>query len=290
MKVISKAWFGAAMISACVLPAGWHGGPTGKPSTTPAGTLTRKASSTRRNVGSRLPRRRRGPSERTTPGSPRRSTISPGSSTPRTGPAEALPLAKSALAIREKAAGADPADMISSLNTLASIYDSAGLPSEAAADLRSLPRDRREGPRGRPSERRGDARQPGDGRPHPRQRRPGRGLLQAGPRHPREAAGGQPIDSAATLHNLGTLYTEQEKYAEAEPLLKRALALREKALGRSIRTSPLPSRHSVGSTPARGSPPRPSPCSRRRLPSMCSIWAKIIPTWRAVARSWGASA
>src|SRR3954466_2397999 len=44
---------------------------------------------------------------------------------------EALPLAKTSLAIREKAAGADDAEALSSLNTLASIYDSAGQFSEA---------------------------------------------------------------------------------------------------------------------------------------------------------------
>ncbi len=34
-----------------------------------------------------------------------------------------------------------------------------------------------------------------------------------------------------TLNNLAVLYYDQGKYAEAEPLLKRALAIREKALG-----------------------------------------------------------
>ncbi len=36
---------------------------------------------------------------------------------------------------------------------------------------------------------------------------------------------------ATSVNNLGDLYHAQGKYAEAEPLLKRALAIVEKALG-----------------------------------------------------------
>jgi tetratricopeptide (TPR) repeat protein len=43
-----------------------------------------------------------------------------------------------------------------------------------------------------------------------------------GPEHP---------DVANGLHNLAALYVTQGQYAEAEPLLQRALAIREKALG-----------------------------------------------------------
>ena len=37
---------------------------------------------------------------------------------------------------------------------------------------------------------------------------------------------------AATLNNQAELYKEQGRYADAEPLYKRLLAIREKALGR----------------------------------------------------------
>ena len=37
--------------------------------------------------------------------------------------------------------------------------------------------------------------------------------------------------SHVSLNNLAVLYDEQGRYAEAEPLYKRALAIREKALG-----------------------------------------------------------
>jgi tetratricopeptide (TPR) repeat protein len=40
-------------------------------------------------------------------------------------------------------------------------------------------------------------------------------------------------DVGSTLSNLGLVYRDQGKYVEAEELLKRALAVREKALGAS---------------------------------------------------------
>ena len=43
-----------------------------------------------------------------------------------------------------------------------------------------------------------------------------------GPDHP---------DTATSLNDLAELYNSQEKYAGAEPLLQRALAIREKVLG-----------------------------------------------------------
>ena len=36
---------------------------------------------------------------------------------------------------------------------------------------------------------------------------------------------------ASALNNLASLYKEEARYADAEPLYKRALAIREKALG-----------------------------------------------------------
>ena len=43
-----------------------------------------------------------------------------------------------------------------------------------------------------------------------------------GPEHP---------DVAASLNSMGDLYNTQGRYAEAEPLFRRTLAIREKALG-----------------------------------------------------------
>ncbi len=46
-----------------------------------------------------------------------------------------------------------------------------------------------------------------------------------------EAFGPNDPRLATTLNNLGVIYDTQGKHAEAEPLYKRALAIREKALG-----------------------------------------------------------
>ena len=40
------------------------------------------------------------------------------------------------------------------------------------------------------------------------------------------------MNAAASLNNLAALYDDQGRYAEAEPFYQRALAIREKALGR----------------------------------------------------------
>ena len=47
----------------------------------------------------------------------------------------------------------------------------------------------------------------------------------------RKALGEEHLDVALSLSNLGTLYARQKKYEAAEPLLKRALAIREQVLG-----------------------------------------------------------
>ncbi len=46
-----------------------------------------------------------------------------------------------------------------------------------------------------------------------------------------EKSGGGSIDEAISLNNLAALYQDQSRYAEAEPLYKRSLAIREKTLG-----------------------------------------------------------
>ncbi len=46
-----------------------------------------------------------------------------------------------------------------------------------------------------------------------------------------ETFGGEHTRLATSLNNLAELYRAQGKYAQAEPLLRRALAIKEKALG-----------------------------------------------------------
>jgi hypothetical protein len=47
-----------------------------------------------------------------------------------------------------------------------------------------------------------------------------------------KALGHDRPDVAASLNNLAALYVNQGRYADAEPLSQRALAIQEKALGR----------------------------------------------------------
>ena len=179
---------------------------------------------------------------------------------------EAEPLAKSALAIREKAFGPEHPDVVLSLNTLASVYDLAAA-RRGTADLRPLPCDRRKGPRARAPKRCRRPRQPGGRRPRLGQDEEAEALYKRALAIREKTAGGKPIDLAATLHNLGTLYIEQEKYPEAEPLLKHRWRSESKPWGQDYRTSHQASRRSGGCMPARGNPPRRSRFSRGR----CSL-------------------
>ncbi len=49
----------------------------------------------------------------------------------------------------------------------------------------------------------------------------------------------QDLRLATSLNNLATLYYSHGKYAQAEPLFRRALAIREKALLTDRRRAPL---------------------------------------------------
>jgi tetratricopeptide (TPR) repeat protein len=59
----------------------------------------------------------------------------------------------------------------------------------------------------------------------------GRGVVQARAGDSGEGAWPEHPDVAVLLYNLANVRTEQERYDEAEALYKRALAIREKALG-----------------------------------------------------------
>ena len=52
-----------------------------------------------------------------------------------------------------------------------------------------------------------------------------------------KALGASHPDVAQTLNNLALVYADQSKHGEAEELYKRALAIREKALGANHRDS-----------------------------------------------------
>ena len=114
--------------------------------------------------------------------------------------AEAEPLHKRSLAIWEKALGKEHPDVALSLNNLAALYDSQGKYAEAEPlHKRSLAIKEK--------------------------------VL--GKEHPDVALfGGQEVLKRVDLNNLAALYDSQGKYAEAEPLHKRSLAIREKVLGK----------------------------------------------------------
>jgi len=145
--------------------------------------------------------------------------------------AEAEPLYKRSLAIREKARGPDHPDVALALNNLAALYDKQGRTAEAeplhkralAVFEKALGPDHRDvatalnslaslyDDQGRYAE------------AEPVLKRALAIYEKAlGPDHP---------DVALSLNNLAALYDDQGRYAEAEPLYKRSLAIKEKALG-----------------------------------------------------------
>jgi CHAT domain-containing protein/Tfp pilus assembly protein PilF len=145
--------------------------------------------------------------------------------------ADAIPLAKEVLAIREEALGPDHLDVATSLNNLAGLYQQQGRYAEAEPLYkRSLTiREKARGP------------------DHPDLATTLNNLAllyndqgryaEAEPLFKRSLVIDEKVFGpdhpvvAADLNNLAGLYLEQGRYAAAEPLLKRSLAIREKALG-----------------------------------------------------------
>jgi tetratricopeptide (TPR) repeat protein len=144
---------------------------------------------------------------------------------------EATPLAQRALAIREKALGADHPNVATSLNNLANLYQAQGRFSEAMSlAQRALPiLEKALGPdhpnvaatlntlgviyasQGRNS----------DAEP----------LIKRALAIYEKASGPDQPRVANTLNFLAMLYTSRGQYVDAEPLYRRVLAIREKSLG-----------------------------------------------------------
>jgi CHAT domain-containing protein len=144
---------------------------------------------------------------------------------------EAIPLAQSSLAIREKVLGTDHLDVANSLNNLASLYDSQGKYAQAEplyqrslaitekalgtnylfvaislSNLAELYRNQGKYAEAEPLAKRALAiREKALGTDHP--------------------------DFATSLNNLALLYYNQGKYTQAEPLYQRSLTITGKALG-----------------------------------------------------------
>ena len=175
--------------------------------------------------------------------------------------AAAEPLAKQALAIREKTLGGEHPDVVKSLNTLACLYDMEGKATEAKA-LHQRQLALAEKLQGKEH---ADVAAILDnlatvnhvlGKHEEAEAAYKRALAIR-----EKASAEKPLELAPTLYNLGTLYLEEDKYAEAEPLLKRRSSSARKPSVPTIRTWRRASRRSVGSTRSKGSSPRPSLCS-----------------------------
>ena len=136
--------------------------------------------------------------------------------------AEAEPLYKRALAIREKALGPDHPEVGTSLNNLAALYREPGPLRRGRAALQARARDQREGAGARPPRCRHLAQQPGRCSTRPGPLRRGRAALQARARDPREGAGARPPLGRHLAQQPGRALRAQGRYAEAEPLYKRA--------------------------------------------------------------------
>ena len=136
---------------------------------------------------------------------------------------------KRALAIREKVLGEDHPDVADPQQPGPRVREPRQIRGGGGA-LQARAGDQGEGARRGPPRRGHNPQQSGlvyDAR----QIRGGRGALQAGAGDRREGARRQTTPTWPTLNNLASVYQAQGKYAEAEALYKRALAIREKALG-----------------------------------------------------------
>jgi len=114
---------------------------------------------------------------------------------------------------------------------------------------------------------------------HPRPVRAGRAALQALAGDPEKALGPEHPDVAQSLNNLAELYRSQGRYAQAEPLYKRSLAMLEKVLG--------PDHPDVANSlnnlallyDSQGGTRRPSPSTSARWRSGRRLSARSIPMW-----------
>ena len=193
--------------------------------------------------------------------------------------AEAEPLYRKALAIRLKVLGEDHPDTARATTTSRSTWmrqgqvrrgraalpQGAGHPAQGAG--RGPPRHGRQlqQPRGQPGCSRGST------------PRPSRSTARPWPSASRCWARTTPTRPEATTTWRPT-WMHQGKYAEAEPLLRKALAIRLKVLGEDHPIPPTATTTSPATWITRGSTPRPSRSSARRWPSGARRWARTTPT------------
>ena len=145
--------------------------------------------------------------------------------------AEAEPLYRRSLAIEEKQLGRDHPDVATSLNNLAALYHAMGRYAEAEPLFRrSL--EIREKQLGATTPTWPEPEQPGGPVPGHGPVRRGRAAVPPQPGDPGEAARARPPRRGTEPEQPGGLYHAMGRYAEAEPLYRRSLEIREKQLGR----------------------------------------------------------
>ena len=143
--------------------------------------------------------------------------------------AEAEPLFQRAIAIGEKTLGPDHPDLATRLNNLANLYRATGRYAEAeplfqraiAIGEKTLGPDH-------PNVATGSTTSPVSTGHRPLRR--GRAPLPARHRHRREDPRPRPPRPRHWLNNLASLYRDTGRYAEAEPLFQRAIAIFEASL------------------------------------------------------------
>ena len=146
--------------------------------------------------------------------------------------AEAEPLFRRALAIREQALGPDHPDTAQSLNNLAAVLQRPGPVRRGGAAAPPGAGDPRGGAGPRPPRHGPEPQQPGVVAPGPGPVRGGGAAAPPGAGDPRGGAGPRPPRHGPKPQQPGgAAPTTQGRYAEAEPLHRRALAIREAALG-----------------------------------------------------------
>ena len=180
--------------------------------------------------------------------------------------AEAEPLYKRSLAIREKALGPDHPDVANSLNNLAVALHRPRQIRRGGAAVQAVAGHSREGPRPGASRCGHQPEQSGRAVQRTGQVRRGRAAATSASLAIREKAlGPEHPDVAHQPEQSGRAVPDQGKYAEAEPLYKRSLAIREKALGPDHPDVATSLNNLAGCTQTKASTPRPSRCTSASL-------------------------
>jgi hypothetical protein len=101
-----------------------------------------------------------------------------------------------------------------------------------------------------------------------------------GPEHP---------DVGQSLNNLAALFVRQDRHAEAEPLLKRSLAIFEKPLGPEHPRVATALNNLAVLYSDQGRNPKPSDSTSALWRSARSPWGPRIPMWRRLSITWAGS-